>query len=81
MENERERRHREAFGLNTRMYPNPNRDRINRIKNNDPDLSEFVLESESARYFSDLAWELLGEYISGNDYLLERTPAYPVSMK
>lgn len=50
---------RAAFGDHTGISSRC-RDAINQIKSNDPDLTEFVMASDNADIFSDLAWELLG---------------------
>ena len=42
---------------------------INRVKNNDPDLTEFSLRLSDVENFTNLAWELLGGYIADNDYV------------
>lgn len=52
-----------------RLISRPCRERIGRIRNNDPDFVEFTLQAGVANHFSDSAWRLLGRYIEGNDYL------------
>ena len=59
-----------AFAAHTSISPRC-RSGMLMIKNNVPDMINFTLgfnESDSFS-FSDLAWELLGRYISNNDYL------------
>lgn len=58
----------DAFGRLTRVS-RPCRERIDRIKNNDPDFVELTIQAGVANYFSELAWGLLGRYVAGNDYL------------
>ena len=60
--------------MNTRVRRLPGfwgatREEINRIKNNDPDLTEFDLDHNDMAHITDSAWELLGGYIADNDYL------------
>mmetsp|Transcript_24978 Transcript_24978/g.42799 ORF Transcript_24978/g.42799 Transcript_24978/m.42799 type:complete len:476 (-) Transcript_24978:144-1571(-) len=60
-----------AFGGNgaSNRISRPCKERINRIKNNDPGFIDFVLQSGVANHFSDLAWKLIGRYIAENEYL------------
>ena len=62
--------YRQAFGEHTGISAEC-RDEINQIGDNDPDLTEFYLESDDAEEFTDLAWELLGGYIANNDHLTD----------
>ena len=57
-----------AFGEHSAISQNCI-ERINRIKNNDPDLTEFSPGPADTEQFTDLAWELLGGYIANNDHL------------
>ena len=62
-EEEEERQFEAAFG-NTQLGI-----RVNRIRNNDPDLHTLHLDRRDAYVLSDPAWELLGQYIANNNYL------------
>ena len=62
-EEEEERQFEAAFG-NTQLGI-----RVNRIRNNDPDLHTLHLDRHDAYVLSDPAWELLGQYIANNNYL------------
>ena len=63
-------KHREAFGEHTGISAHCS-DGINHIVNNDPDFDTFRLFSYDVEKFSDLAWELLGDYINANEHLVE----------
>ena len=47
------------------------RDGINDIKNNKSDTVGLKISSSNAERFTDLAWQLLGEYIANNSHLRE----------
>ena len=51
---------------------------INKIRHNDPTLTELYLESGN-NYFDDMNWKLLGRYISRNTHLtcIDFTEMYP----
>jgi len=44
-------------------------DQIVKLKNNDECLDTLSLYHDEVEYFSDLAWKLIGRYISNNDYI------------
>ena len=46
------------------------RDDINKIRRNDPTLTEFTLNHEY-NYFDEMNWKLLGRYIIRNTHLTE----------
>ena len=59
---------RAAFGEHTDKSSHC-RGQMNQLKCNDPDRKKFAMYPHDAENFSDLAWELLGGYINGNDHL------------
>ena len=68
MESRRKYQVEKAFGVHTGISYRCRKE-INRIKDNDPDLTEFSPSISDAESFTDSEWELLGGYIAKNEYL------------
>jgi len=63
-----EQQYQQAFGEQTGLTWGC-RSKINIIRNNDPNYTEFILDSRNADQFTDQAWTLLGRYIANNTHL------------
>ena len=73
-----ERKHQEAFGRNC-VLSQGLVELVDRVRDNDPTLTELDLRRYTVSQLSDLAWELLGRYIEANTHLedvLETTRRY-----
>ena len=68
MESRRKYQVEKAFGVHTGISYRCRKE-INRIKDNDPDLTEFSPSISDAESFTDSEWELLSGYIAKNEYL------------
>jgi len=60
--------HHAAFGKFTTAFGKFG-ELIDRLKNNDPNLTDLMINCFVANNFSDVAWKLLGRYIANNYYL------------
>ena len=60
----------QAFGEDSFISTNCRED-ITHIKNNDPDVNNLTMRPYDGREVTDLAWTLLGRYITNNTHLKE----------